>query len=518
MTDRQLYADPAMPQGSAGSAESGEGQAHLPRPAPIRGSAPGRPRLRHRYARPASRDGRIGRQGRRSTGEEGHMSTASTALEEAARAYLRLWRGLPREALSLVAAVPVAMLGALCAGLALAVTLGLVGVLIGLVFLPAALYTARVFSRAAVGLDVLAGRPAVPHPQWRRPPASIAPSTFALYGPVIDGHYWLALLHTLVVGPLVALLFGLLLALWTWAGIGGLAAALGGAAGPARLLAENGAALLNLSEPPAAMIAAAALATTVLFVSTLPFVTRGLTLARWLINRLVLGPWESEALQREVAELSASRGAAVVAEDRALRRLERDIHDGPQQRLIRVQMDLASARNRLTADPESAGRIIDEAREHVGAALDELRALSRGVAPPILQDRGFEAAVHSLAALSPVPVEVLAEHPLGDVPPEVERSVYFVVAELLANASKHSSARSVRVHLDTRESATPGEHWLDVWVIDDGVGGALSVPGHGLEGVGGRVRGLRGIVTVNSPLGGPSTVAVHVPYRPTALS
>ncbi|AND16553.1 sensor histidine kinase [Rathayibacter tritici] len=446
------------------------------------------------------------------------MSTVSTALREAARAYLRLWCGLPREVLSLVAAVPVALVGALCAGLALALTLGFVGVLIGLVFLPAALYTARLFSRATVGLDVLAGRPAVPRPQWRRPPASATPSTFALYGPVIDGHYWLALVHTLVVGPLVAVLFGLLLALWIWAGVGGLVAALRGTAGPARLLAEQGAALLNVAQPPTALITAAALATTVLFVSTLPFATRGLTLARWLIDRLLLGPWESEALQREVAELSASRGAAVAAEDRALRRLERDIHDGPQQRLIRVQMDLASARNRLGADPESAGRLVDEAREHVGAALDELRALSRGVAPPILQDRGFEAAVRSLAALGSVPIEVLVEHSLGDIPPEVERSVYFVVAELLANVSKHSHAQSVRVHLDTRDSGTPGERWFDTWVIDDGIGGASTVPGHGLEGADGRVRGLRGIFTVDSPVGGPSTVGVHVPYRPIVLS
>ncbi|PPF27463.1 MULTISPECIES: histidine kinase [unclassified Rathayibacter] len=446
------------------------------------------------------------------------MSGASTALGEASRAYLRLWRGLPREVLALVAAIPVALLGAFCAGVALAVALGLVGVLIGLVFLPAALYTARFFSRAAVGLDVLAGRPAVPRPQWRRPPSAVTPSTFALYGPVIDGHYWLALLHTLVVAPVLALLSGLLLALWTWAGPGTVAAALTGAPGPARLLAESGAALLGAPQPPAGLVAAATVATTVLFVSTLPFATRGLSLLHWLVDRLLLGPWESEALQREVAELSASRGAAVAAEDRALRRLERDIHDGPQQRLIRVQMDLASARNRLAADPESAARLVDEAREHVRAALDELRALSRGVAPPILQDRGFEAAVHSLAELSPVPVEVLTEHPVADVPPEVERSVYFVVAELLANVSKHSGARSVRVHLDTRDSGTPGERWLDAWVVDDGVGGASPVAGHGLEGVGGRVRGLRGILSVESPVGGPTTVGVHVPYLPAVLS
>ena len=445
------------------------------------------------------------------------MAAAPTALSEASAAYLRLWRDLPREALSLLLAVPLALTGAFATGIALALGLGLIGVLIGAVFLPLALHTARGFARASRALDRLAGRPRIAEPQWRRPPASVAPATFALYGPVVDGHYWLALLHALVVAPLLALVFGAVLGVWGWAGIGSLLALIGGEpSGIVRLVSGQSRAVLGVPGPPAALLLLADVALLVLFVSTLPFVTRGLTLARFLVDRLLLGPWGSEALQREVAELSASRGAAVAAEDRALRRLERDIHDGPQQRLIRVQMDLGSARNRVRSDPESAAALIEEAREHVGAALDELRALSRGVAPPILQDRGFTAAVHSLAVMSPVPVEVLVEHPVADVPPEVERSVYFVVAELLANASKHSSARSIRVHLDVRAAGGAGERWLDVWVIDDGVGGASAVPGHGLEGIAGRVSGLRGLLTVESPPGGPTTIGVHVPFRPSA--
>ncbi|QHC66771.1 hypothetical protein GSU68_09455 [Rathayibacter sp. VKM Ac-2759] len=446
------------------------------------------------------------------------MSTAPSALGEATRAYLRLWRELPREALALLLAVPLSAIGAFAAGLALALALALVGVLIGLVFLPLALVMARYFSRVACGLDTLAGRPAIPEPQWRRAPASVTPATFSLYGPVIDGHYWLALLHTLVVAPLLALLFAGVLGLWIWAGLGTLVSMLDGSGGAAQWVAERSVAVLGLPEPPPVLVALAGAAMVVLFVSTLPFATRGLTLARYLVDRLLLGPWGSEALQREVAELSASRGAAVAAEDRALRQLERDIHDGPQQRLIRVQMDLGSARSRVRTDPDSAAVLIDEAREHVRSALDELRALSRGVAPPILQDRGFEAAVHSLAAMSPVPVQVLTEHAIDDVPPEIERSVYFVVAELLANASKHASARSVRVHLDVRDAGSAGERWLDVWVVDDGVGGAAPLAGHGLEGLEGRVRGLRGLLTVESPQGGPTTVGVHVPFRPRALS
>lgn len=446
------------------------------------------------------------------------MRAAPSALGEATRAYGRLWRDLPREALSLVVALPLTVVGAFASGIALALSLGLIGVLIGLVFVPLALYTARGFAVVARAVDALAGRPRIPEPQWRRPPATVAPATFALYGPVIDGHYWLALLHTLVVAPLMAALFTGLLAVWIWAGLGTLVSAIdgsGASSGAAQAIADAVTALLGVPEPPAALVSLAAAAMIVLFVTTLPFVTRGLTLARYLVDRLLLGPWGSEALQREVAELSASRGAAVAAEDRALRQLERDIHDGPQQRLIRVQMDLGSARARVRTDPDAAALLLDEAREHVRSALDELRALSRGVAPPILQDRGLEAAVRSLAALSPTPVDVLTEHTVESVPPEVERSVYFVLAELLANVSKHAFARSARVHLDVRDAGASGERWLDAWVIDDGVGGASAVAGHGLEGVEGRVRGLRGLLTVDSPHGGPTTVGVHVPFRPT---
>ncbi|MCM6762207.1 histidine kinase [Rathayibacter sp. ZW T2_19] len=445
------------------------------------------------------------------------MSAATTPLAEATRAYLRLWRDVPREALALVVAVPFTVAGAFAVGLALVAALGLIGVLIGLVFLPVALIVARFFARGTRWINRIAGRPDIPEPRTRRAPPGVAPATHALYGPVIDGHYWLALLHTLVVAPLLAVVFGAVLALWTWAGLGTLVSALdgsgAGAATAARWIASRAASLLGVPEPPTVLVTLAAIAVVVLFVSTLPFATRGLTLARYLVDRLLLGPWGSEALQREVEELSASRGAAVAAEDRELRRLERDIHDGPQQRLIRVQMDLASAERRVVSDPEAAVALLAQAREHVRTALDELRALSRGVAPPILQDRGFEAAVHSLAALSPVPVDVLVDRPVEGVPPEVERSVYFVVAELLANATKHSSAQRLRVHLDVREAGATGERWLDAWVIDDGVGGAGAVPGHGLEGVEGRLRGLRGVLRVDSPIGGGTTVGVHVPFR-----
>jgi signal transduction histidine kinase len=248
-----------------------------------------------------------------------------------------------------------------------------------------------------------------------------------------------------------------------------------------------------------------------LFASGLPFVTRGLTLVHEGVARGLLAAWPSEALQREVADLSASRGAAVAAEDQALRRLERDLHDGPQQRLIRLQMDIAAAERKLTVDPEAAASLLAEARQQAGDTLEELRALSRGFAPPILQDRGLVAAAESLAARSPIPIAVESSLQPGErFSPEIERNAYYVLAELAANLAKHSGADAGRLFLD-RSVDPAGAPWLNVWLTDNGRGGAAPVDGHGLRGLEERVRGLRGDLTVESPLGGPTRVGARIP-------
>src|SRR5690606_40405777 len=133
------------------------------------------------------------------------------------------------------------------------------------------------------------------------------------------------------------------------------------------------------------------------FLLPLPFVPHALTWMHHAIARGMLAAFRSEELRVQMADLSASRSAAVAAEGTALRRLERDIHDGPQQRLVRLQMDLAAAERQMATDPESARRLLDEARQQSKEALEELRALSRGFAPPILLDRGLVAALESLA-------------------------------------------------------------------------------------------------------------------------
>ncbi|GAA1505768.1 signal transduction histidine kinase [Agromyces terreus] len=207
------------------------------------------------------------------------------------------------------------------------------------------------------------------------------------------------------------------------------------------------------------------------------------------------------------------------AEDASLRRLERDIHDGPQQRLVRLQMDLASIERAVDRDPDAARRMLGEARQQARETLDELRALSRGFAPPILQDRGLAVALESLGARSTVPVVLEIGIPADGAPPvvpaSIERNVYFVAAELLTNAVKHAEARGIRLRASLRDTGATG-WWLDLWVTDDGRGGATSVPGHGLAGLEERVRGLDGILVVDSPVGGPTSIGAHIPFVPVA--
>ncbi|HEX6855496.1 MAG TPA: histidine kinase [Streptosporangiaceae bacterium] len=196
---------------------------------------------------------------------------------------------------------------------------------------------------------------------------------------------------------------------------------------------------------------------------------------------------------------------AVTADAAALRRLERDIHDGPQQRLVRLAMDLGRAQHNLASRPEAAQAALADAIAQTQETLDELRALSRGIAPPVLADRGLPAALAALAARSTIPAETDAG-PLGQrLDPAVETAAYFVIAEALANAAKHSHARRCAIGL------RHGHRTLRVWLTDDGVGGAALVKGHGLRGLDHRLHAVGGRLTVTSPAGGPTTIAAELP-------
>ena len=186
-----------------------------------------------------------------------------------------------------------------------------------------------------------------------------------------------------------------------------------------------------------------------------------------------------------------------------LRRIERDLHDGAQARLVALGMSLGMAEQKLTTDPEAAAELLADARAGAGEALRELRDLARGIHPPVLADRGLDAAVRALAAASPISVTVSATVPERPKPP-VESAAYFVVAEALANAGKHSGARRVDVRI------LSGDGVLSVEVHDDGTGGA-DPSGGGLSGLRRRVEALDGSLRVLSQPGGPTTIRAELP-------
>jgi signal transduction histidine kinase len=188
-----------------------------------------------------------------------------------------------------------------------------------------------------------------------------------------------------------------------------------------------------------------------------------------------------------------------------MRRLERDIHDGPQQRLVRLSMDLGRARKQAAEGSPALADTIDGALQQTRDTLDELRALSRGIAPPILADRGLRAALEELAARSAVPVDLAIDVPDERLPAHAETSAYFVVSEALTNVAKHSGARHALVSVGLADER------LHVRVTDDGRGGAHLSKGRGLLGLSDRVRAADGVLEVTSPAGGPTVIDAEIP-------
>lgn len=238
----------------------------------------------------------------------------------------------------------------------------------------------------------------------------------------------------------------------------------------------------------------------VFFLVTLIPILRVCAFAQTSFAGILLGNRHVADLQERIALLIERRSVAATAEVDSLRRLERDLHDGPQQRLVRLGMDLATIERRLAVnDGAAAAEIVGEARVQTADALAELRALTRGIAPPILVDRGLEAALTALAGRSAVPTAVELTLPQRYVAP-VETAAYFVASEALTNVAKHSDATSA-----TLRAWTDGGR-LAIEVIDDGQGGAALAKGHGLVGLADRVAALDGSLSVESPTGGPTIV------------
>ncbi|WP_051966049.1 sensor histidine kinase [Kitasatospora mediocidica] len=334
---------------------------------------------------------------------------------------------------------------------------------------------------------------------------------------------WLVLAHAVVALP-VALVMAAITGLWWFVGLAAgtfplRTQAAPGSLRPMTLYAGNAQSHISLSlgltSPDGRL--AFALSLGALSLATLPLLTRACVAVQAGLGTALLS--DTSALHRRIHGLERERDTAraqavavVTAEAEALRRLERDIHDGPQQRLVRLAMELGRAQHHLERRPELARQALDDALVQAQETLDELRALSRGIAPPILADRGLREALAALAVRCPVPAEFDAG-PGGPgasvdrLDAAVETAAYFVVAEALTNVAKHSRAERCAVGLRYEDGS------LRVWVTDDGVGGAALAKGHGLRGLGDRVGAIGGRLEVSSPVGGPTVIAAELPCR-----
>ncbi|SEB68974.1 Signal transduction histidine kinase [Paramicrobacterium humi] len=425
--------------------------------------------------------------------------------------YLRLWRRVPRELGYLLPLLPITVVGLTVALTLFSLGAGTIVLVVGLPIIVASLYVARGFGAFELMRLDLSGFPPIPRPRW---PHTEKRGLAGILAMLADPHAWLALVHTMIVAPVIGILSWTVAFAWTTVGIAGATQWIYGWFLPEQndgnLLEWVSGGAITMPDRYGDMIAGTILG--ILFLATLPFVTRALTALGWGVARVMLGSFSSTALREQVTELAESRTAAVAAEGTALRRLERDIHDGPQQRLVRLQMDLAAAERALERDPDAARELLTSATQQSREALEELRGLSRGFAPPLLLDRGLVAALESLAARSTVPTRLESTLPPETrLPLELERNAYFIAAEALTNVAKHSGARSALVRLALGEADAAGRRWLEVTVVDDGRGGAASVPGHGLAGLEERSRGLGGTLAVWSPAGGSTTVSAHLP-------
>jgi signal transduction histidine kinase len=309
-------------------------------------------------------------------------------------------------------------------------------------------------------------------------------------------HAWRAISYLMLLLPLSAITFTLAITLWS---------------GPLALLTlpiynwalPNGGAdfgFVTVRNVPAT-IGVGLLGLLLLLAA--PYAVRGLAAMDAAIARTLLGPFSTKELAERVGHLEESRARLVDSADAERRRIERDLHDGAQQRLVALAMNLGRARSRYDDDPAAARALLDEAHSEAKQALVELRNLARGIHPAVLTDRGLDAALSGLAGRSPIPVTV--EVDVGTRPSRtIEAIAYFVVAEALTNVAKHSRANRAWVVVRRLD----GE--LRIIITDNGVGGA-DPTGGGLAGLADRVSGVDGRLLVHSPAGGPTLITVELP-------
>ena len=329
--------------------------------------------------------------------------------------------------------------------------------------------------RATLGLEIPAGRRAAERRPWPVGPWLTAATWRQL------GFHLLALVTGVIGGGLVA-------ACW--------------------LAAAEAIGYVAAGHPPAAGAAAVAAAAGLLLAA--PWLARQVTRADAASARALLGPGRSEELAQRVESLARSRAEIVAAADAERRRIERDLHDGAQQRLVSLAMNLGMARERFTGAPEPVRRAIADAHDEAVLALSELREFIRGLHPAVLNDRGLDAALSGLAARAPLPVRlrVDVQRPAS---PSVEAVAYFIVSEALTNVAKHAQAAQAEV------TVTRDGDLLRIFVTDDGSGGAVPAgsdggeAGTGLRGLAQRAAAVDGTLTIDSPPGGPTVIAAELP-------
>jgi signal transduction histidine kinase len=426
------------------------------------------------------------------------MAAGARILTEPFR--LRTWRetahnllAFPLGLLWFVVFLPLLVLGVGLIPLALA---GLVVLFIAFVLAQAAAAGERELARALLDVDT--------EPPVRRRPNGSGPWAH-FWARLIDPVTWKELLYLFLSFPLGIASFVGAMAVW-WMAIGGITFPLWGWAAVSSNSEDS--TMVWVRGPDVSVgEAAAQFGTGVVALFLAPWIVRAFALLREAMVRVLLGRSREQELEHEVDRLADSRARSVDAASSDRVRIERDLHDGAQARLVALAMDLGRARDRLErqGDAGEAATLVAEAHEEAKRALAELRDLARGIHPSVLTDRGLDAALSSLAAGSPVPVTLdvdLPERPS----PRVEAVAYFVLAELLTNVARHSRATGARVH-----AARAGDRLvLEGW--DDGVGGADPALGTGLAGLVERVQTLDGSLDVDSLVGGPTSARAELPF------
>jgi signal transduction histidine kinase len=443
------------------------------------------------------------------------MTVAAPADTTAERGGVPILRQLGVDTAYVLVGFPLAVMSFVLLVTGLSLGGGLLVTIIGFPILGLTLLIARGFAEVERWRITPVLRIPRMHPIYKRAPED-AGFWRKVFTPLADGQLWLDLLHgILIFAPAVAT-FCIVITWWVTAVAGVFYWAYDwalphGTVNTVGVMVNNRGLPQLLGFPNTAPVRILFnVGIGLLFALSLPWVVRGCALAQaWFGRAMLTGVAQLReqitGLQVREQTAQARTAAAASAEAIALRRLERDIHDGPQQRLVRIAVDLGRAQQQLGSDPEAARRTVDEALTHTREALDELRALSRGIAPPILTDRGLAAALAALAARCTVPVE-LDVPDVGRGEPLAEQTAYFAAAEALTNVAKHSGA--TRCVVEVRE----WNGWLAVRVSDNGYGGAHIAKGHGLAGLTDRLQASGGRLTMTSPLGGPTELIAELPW------